>query len=180
MSVEPAKAFIASLRHVFQEMLQMDLSQLAPFVNRSFAPRHFVTGVVTLSGESSQGVIALSFDRHLACHAAELLLGVRCPEVNDDVADAVGELTNIIAGSSRARMAVLHLEAGLPDVIRGKSRTIRFPPNCQTICVPMVAPRGELSLDFGFALFSDASAARQARKDLAFHAASGPLTPSAN
>jgi len=53
--------------------------------------------------------------------ATEALVSERYDEVNDDVIDTVGELTNMIAGNAKANFEQLEMSLALPTVIVGSN-----------------------------------------------------------
>jgi chemotaxis protein CheX len=72
-------------------------------------------------------------------------------EINGDVVDAVGELTNMVAGGAKAKLAEYQLMVSLPNVITGRDHEVRFPSDVTPICVPFSTKWGALALEVGFA-----------------------------
>ena len=66
-------------------------------MNAAFQPAHDVSGVIGLSGKAS-GTVVVSVDREVAMCVTEKMLGDRPDTLNADVMDAIGEITNMIAG----------------------------------------------------------------------------------
>ena len=86
--------------------------------------------------------------RDRAC-AAELMLGTRPEELNSDVMDAIGELTNMIAGGAKTQLEEYRLTIGLPTVICGKSQIISFPSQAAPIVIPFDSDIGPVCVQVG-------------------------------
>lgn len=79
------------------------------------------------------------------------MLMVEATEIDDDVVDAIGELTNMVAGVAKAELEEYELSASLPNVITGDQHEIHFPSNVTPICVHFETDWGPLTLEFGLA-----------------------------
>lgn len=81
-------------------------------------------------------MVVVSIGRSTAICATEIMLGSRPEELNADVVDAVGELTNMIAGAAKSQLEEYRLSIGLPTVICGKSHSIKFPSGSSPLVIP--------------------------------------------
>ena len=148
MNVDYINPFLTSTVTVFQTMLGTDLIRETPFIRKEFAPQFEVTGMIGLTGKTT-GTVAVSMPREMAMLVTEKLLGETPTEVNAQVADAVGELTNMIAGAAKARLECLELSLGLPTVITGRSTCIAFPSRTTPISIPFRSALGPLIVEVG-------------------------------
>jgi len=105
---------------------------------------------VGLSGRAV-GTVVLSFSEPVALKAASTMLQTEATRINAEVLDAVGELTNIVAGGAKAQLEELDLMASLPSVITGRNHEVHFPSNVTPICIAFDTPWGKLSLEVGMA-----------------------------
>lgn len=151
MRVEYINPFIASLKHVFQTMLDCETRRGELSLRTAGSPRHYVSGVIGLSGRAV-GTVVLSLSREVALKAASTMLMMEASEIDDDVLDAVGELTNVVAGAAKAQLEEYKLQVSLPNVVTGKDHDVHFPSNVAPICVPFTTEWGDLCLEVGFAL----------------------------
>lgn len=119
MQVELVNPFLAATIHVFRTMLACELSRGTPSIKRHHAPEYDVSGLIGLTGKC-QGMVVVSLGRETAIKATEILLSERPAELNAQVIDAVGEITNMIAGAAKAQLEQFALSIGLPSVICGK------------------------------------------------------------
>ncbi len=148
MKVEYINPFIVSVNNVFNTMLNCKLARGEIFLKDGHHPEHFVSGIIRLSGKA-KGVVVLSLCREAALEASGTLLMERPTEVNADVVDAVGELTNMIAGGAQAQLEHLEMRMSLPSVVTGRSYTIDFPSDSTPICIPFECQWGPVAVEVG-------------------------------
>jgi chemotaxis protein CheX len=149
MRVEYINSFISSLDHTFQTMLDCEVIRGQATLKDNLTPKYDVSGVIGLSGKAV-GTVVLSFSKEVATQAASHLLMSEHTEIDDEVVDAVGELTNIVAGAAKSQLAEYQLMASLPNVITGRDHEVRFPSEVKPICVPFTTKWGPLALEVGF------------------------------
>jgi chemotaxis protein CheX len=150
MNVEHINPFVRAILSVFSTMLNWELTRGQPFVKDSFQPMYEVSGIIGLSGKA-KGTVVLSLGRDAALLATEALLGERPTSINAEVTDAVGELTNMIAGNAKAQLEQYSLNVSLPTVITGKGHCIDFPKNAPAICIPFDCEYGTITVEVGLA-----------------------------
>jgi chemotaxis protein CheX len=149
MKVEYINKFIASLDHTFLTMLDCQVTRGQPTLKDGSSPKYDVSGIIGLSGKAV-GTVVVSFSREVAMHAASHMLMSECTDLNADVVDAVGELTNMVAGAAKAELAEYQLMVSLPNVITGHDHEVRFPSDVTPICVPFETKWGPVALEVGF------------------------------
>ncbi len=148
MKVEYINPFLQATVNVFDTMLNCRLQRGTPFLKGGPQPLYEVSGVIGLSG-NAKGTVVLSLCRDAAIKAASAMLGEPADSINVDVRDAIGELTNIIAGSAKVKLEQLALNVGLPTVITGKGHCIDFPKQITPICIPFDGPWGAVAVEVG-------------------------------
>lgn len=148
MRAEYINPFLTSTASVFSQMLGVTVRRQPPFVGNAYAPPHDVTGIVGLTGKAT-GTVAVSLPGEMALSVTSALIG-ECPtSITPQVADAVGELTNMIAGAAKAQLESLNLNLGLPTVIVGRSTCISFPSSTCPISIPFDSPLGSFTVQVG-------------------------------
>ncbi len=150
MKAEYINPFVKSLVNTFDTMVSCEVRRTGLSLKDHTVPRHEISGVIGLSGNAI-GTVVLSLSQQVAVQAASTMLMAEYTELNDDVIDAVGELTNMVAGAAKAELEQYDLSISLPNVITGKGHEIRFPSNVSPICVLFESPWGGLSLEVGLA-----------------------------
>jgi chemotaxis protein CheX len=150
MRLQYINPFVSALSNTFRTMLSCELhhGELKPADGNH--PRYELSGIIGITG-GAVGTLVLNLSRKVALHAASTLLMMESTEIDDDVIDAVGELTNIVAGRAKSELEDYRLSIGLPNVICGSGYKVRFPSNIQPICVPCECEWGALTLEVGLA-----------------------------
>lgn len=150
MQVELINPFLQSTCDVFRTMLGCELVRGAPGLKQTSTPKFEVSGMIGFSG-SHHGMVVVSLSRDAAIAIAEKMLGQRPESIDEDVIDAVGEVTNMIAGGAKTRLEQHRLSISLPTVICGKHHAISFPSNSTPLSLPFDSDLGPICIDIGLA-----------------------------
>lgn len=150
MDVNYINPFISATTNVFKTALGCDIRRQHLSLKQNCAPTFEVSGVISLTGKAN-GAVALSVSKPVAFKLVELMLETQVNEINSDVADAVGELTNMIAGGAKTGLSHYELSLGLPVVLTGRSRTIDFPANVRPLCILFETLWGPMAVEVGLA-----------------------------
>lgn len=151
MRAEYINPFILSTSNVYSTMLSCELERGTPALKESFCPEYEVSGVIGLTG-NAVGTVVVSLSRNAALNSAAKLLEEDPKSLTDidrDVVDAIGELTNMIAGGAKAKLEELSLSVSLPSVICGKNHTVSFPSEATPISIPFDSKWGPISIEVG-------------------------------
>lgn len=145
---------MSATQDTFKSYMNIDL--LAGKVEKRVDPVDSdVTGIVGVAGDRV-GYIIVAADKLTAQHVARELLMVDEPD-EECIRDAVGELTNNIAGVFKTRYHEQYgsVALGLPLVISGQLRAISEPPEneqssmnvqCKGVTIPFKTSDGNISL----------------------------------
>ena len=148
MRVEYINPFIKSVKNVYSTMLDCDVRRGKPVLKNNNRADHYISGVIGLSGKAV-GAAILSMSEPAALAAASHMLMCEITEISDDVLDAVGELTNMMAGAAKAELEGYELMVSLPNVITGNNHEIHFPSDVQPVSIPFDTDWGPISLTVG-------------------------------
>ena len=105
-----------------------------------------IAGIIGLSGDVV-GSIIIGFTKEIALKTASSFVGEEFTEINEDFADAIGELANIIAGNAKKYTSDFSIEISLPSVISGKEVVINIPKDAPVMCIPLKSDLGSFTLD---------------------------------
>jgi chemotaxis protein CheX len=94
---------IESTQEVFEMMVMRHLETGTPIEGDSLRPKSNVVGTISFAGSES-GVVVFYSTTDAANLIAGSLLGLPAAEVNGEMPDAIGEITNMIAGALRTKM----------------------------------------------------------------------------
>lgn len=114
-------AFIDGVVKTMKTMAQTDITCGKPFIETKYSTRGEVAGMVGMVAPPLKGTLVISFTKESILNILENMIGEKYTEVNSEVSDAVGELTNMIYGSSKTTLNQLgyNFEMAIPSVVRG-------------------------------------------------------------
>ena len=150
MQVEYINPFISALKNTFQTMLSCEARRGTLAVKQDARAAHEISGVIGLSG-LAVGTVVVSFSAPVAIKAASTMLMMEATSVDDDVLDAVGELTNMVAGAAKAELEEYNMQVSLPNVITGAGHEVHFPSEVSPISIAFDTDWGPISLEVGLA-----------------------------
>jgi len=95
------------------------------------------------------GYLAMSFSESCIINIVSKMLGETVTEINREVLDAVGELTNMISGSSRKLMEKddLKVFAAIPTIVFGRAHTLYHVIKGPSIVIPFETEAGQFVID---------------------------------
>jgi len=141
---------IAGLENVFSTMLNCKVERVGLGLMENSQALHPVSGIIGVSGKGV-GTIVLSMERSVAMKAAGVMLMIDdITEIDNDVLDAVGEITNMVCGDAKAKLAQYQLSISLPNILHGEGCWLHFPQKTRPISIPFRCDWGLLALQIGF------------------------------
>lgn len=137
MDVQYINPFIVAAQTVFKTMLSINVDMGKPQLKNTCVASGDVTGIMGLAGDK-KGTVAISLREAGAKYIYKTLIGDECDSINQDVVDAVGEITNIISGQARKEFEKkgINLNAVIPMVIVGKQVEMNFITKLPIISLP--------------------------------------------
>jgi chemotaxis protein CheX len=124
--------------NTFKNFVGVDLTPKNPYMlNREKDFEYDISGVIGLSG-AIKGAVILSMKKEVAIKLTGRLTGVEPTEMDYDVADALGEIVNIISGNIKKDVQEGDdIRISLPTVIRGSEHSLSWPSKrVRTLCIP--------------------------------------------
>lgn len=116
MNAAYIRPVVMAVQNVFDTMIQIPVIHSKPFFKKDKRPTTDVIGMVTLSGAVS-GFICLGLSIKLAFLLASKLLDYQIAEANPDYVDAIGEITNMIAGNAKSEFPDEGVSISVPKVV---------------------------------------------------------------
>ncbi len=148
MDVKFINPFIYGTMDVMEKMAFTTPSAGKPFAKVNDAACGDISGIIGMTGDAT-GSLALSFSEACIVGLVGRMLGEHYTEINRAVLDAVGELTNMISGSSRKLMEKddLKVFAAIPTVVFGKAHSVRHVVKGPSIVIPFETQFGAFVID---------------------------------
>lgn len=122
-----------------------------PFLKSESESRGAISGMVSLKGKT-EGTAAISFSEACILSIVSKMFGEEVTEVNDDVKDAVGEITNMISGQATQLydQENMGIKADLEQVVMGDKHSIPHLPQHPVLGVPIQTDKGEIVVELCF------------------------------
>lgn len=137
--------FVRSVVTVFTTMVGITPKVLRPMVKANPAPSYDVSGIIGFSGDIVGNVI-VSFERLAAERVVSKFAGCEMTVGSDDFVDAIGELTNMIAGHAKKDFGV-DASITVPSVIVGAGHKIARLSHVPCVVIPCETPVGQVALE---------------------------------
>ena len=149
MSITIGKHFISATTNVLSTMAHIKPHAGAPYSKKNHAAKGDVSAIVGITGRA-KGSISVSFSRDCATAVVEGMLGDDIQDLQQDIKDAVGEITNMISGQARASLAEADMvfQGATPTVIMGDGHSISHMGNGPTVAIPFTTEHGEFTVEF--------------------------------
>lgn len=140
--------FLSAVMDVLGTMAMVQATPGKPYINTKRTAVGDVTGLIGVSGYA-EGVISLTLDEKCILTIVSNMLGEEFRKINEEIADAVGELTNMISGQARSHLANegMKFEASTPTVIIGKNHTLDHISKAPILAIPFSTPDGDLVVE---------------------------------
>lgn len=139
-------ALIQSTLGLFSTMCGWKLEQTE--ISGGSASRRDISGIISMSGRI-RATVVVSLDKQLAFSVADAFLGTRPTEIDADVIDLVGELTNMIGGNAKDRFAMEGVNLGLPTVVAGQGHYVAFESGLVRSQLQFHCDIGALNIELG-------------------------------
>jgi chemotaxis protein CheX len=151
MDVRLINPFLTATIHVLSTMARIQPTPGKPFLKADRAALGDVSAIIGITGVAS-GSMALTFTESAIRAIVNNLLGIQSAEVNEELWDAVGELTNMICGDARRRLSEegISLQAGIPTIVSGKNHSIAHINNGPRLAIPFTTPHGGFTVEVAF------------------------------
>ena len=140
--------FINATVNVLETMAFVKATSGKPYLKSDDTARGDVTGVIGLTG-LAHGTISVTFEENCILKIVSNMFGEPIETLDSEVADAVGELTNMISGQARMELEQNGklFEAAIPSVITGKGHKIMHITEGPKIAIPFTTDDGAFTIE---------------------------------
>jgi len=151
MDVKLINPFLTAAMHVLKTMAGIDARPGKPFVKTDDVAIGDVSAIIGITG-AARGSMALVFTEECIKEIASNLLGEVFTQMNHEVRDAVGELTNMICGDARRRLSEqgFSLQSGIPTIVAGEKHSIMHIADGPRLAVPFETDHGSFMVEVAF------------------------------
>ena len=151
MNVEFINPFLSATLEVLKTMAFTEVQPGKPFMKKDKISYGDVSGIVGITGPHN-GSMSLTFSKDCIIAIVSNMLGENFAEVNDDIKDAVGELSNMISGTARNELGNkgYSFKTSIPIVVSGPRHEIRHQCKAPTIAIPFNSKAGPFVVEVSF------------------------------
>jgi len=148
MDVRFVNAFLEGTINVLKTMAFMEPRPGKPYLKQDNIAVGDISGIIGLTG-SARGSLALSFSGSCILRVVSNMLGEEITDLNADIQDAVGEITNMISGAARKNLEAkgFNISAAIPTVVFGKGHSIIHVMGGPSIIIPFETDHGPFVVD---------------------------------
>jgi len=152
MNAEFINPFLTSLLDVMKTMAQIDLQPGKVDVKENTIAQGDVSGLIGMVGPQLKGSFSISFDEALGLKTYSNMLGEESPKIDEQVADMVGEITNMVSGGAKKILGEKGFEFDMakPMVVTGKNHTINHKVNGPKLIMPFSSEFGKAVIEISF------------------------------
>ncbi|MDA8083022.1 MAG: chemotaxis protein CheX [Nitrospiraceae bacterium] len=152
MRVEFVNPFLESIIKVMATMAKTEATPGRPFLKQDGCAKGDVTGIIGMAGERARGSLAITFTESAILYIASRMLGEELKQVDDAVADCVGEITNMVTGGAKRILSEdgYRFEMAIPSTIIGKAHIISHRTSGSIICIPFSTMAGDFFVEICF------------------------------
>ncbi len=148
MDVKIINPFINATLNVLETMAFIKPEAGKPYLKKGDFAQGDVSGIIRFTGESN-GTVSVTFNKLCILKIVSNMFGEEMKEINNEIEDAVGELTNMISGQARKELEgigkVFH--GAIPLVVTGKKHKIMPMTKGQKIAIPFRTDSGDFTVE---------------------------------
>jgi chemotaxis protein CheX len=152
MNVEFINPFIGALLNVVSTMGHTELISEKPRVKKDDVSMGDVSGLIGMVGPQTKGSLSITFEKSLALRIMQRMLGEKVKEIDEDVIDMVGEITNMVTGGAKKELSKkgYDFDMATPVVVSGKNHTIDHKHDGHIIIIPFGSDSGKAFIEICF------------------------------
>lgn len=152
MDVKFINPFLNAAVNVLKVMAFTDARPSKPYLKNERRARGDVTGITGISGDA-EGSLSITFSAECIMGLMSNMFGDQIDEINQEVEDAVGEITNMICGDARRQLSEnggYKLSATIPTVISGTNHTVKHISEGPFLAIPFETDAGPFTVEVCF------------------------------
>ena len=151
MDVRLVNPFINATINDLETMAFINVNAGKPYLKKDNVAVGDVSGIIGLTGVAN-GTIAVTFEEKCILAVVSNMFGETMSELNNEIADAVGELTNMISGQARRELEEMGrvFKAAIPSVITGRNHSIIHYTEGPKIAIPFSTDNGDFTIEVCF------------------------------
>lgn len=152
MKAEFVNPFLVSLLDVLRTMARTELKPGRPRLKTDAVALGDISGLIGMVGPQTRGSFSITFEERLALAIYARMLGSPATQIDQDVIDMVGEITNMVTGGAKRILGEqgYDFEMAIPAVVSGPGHTITHKVKGPKITMPFESDAGAACIELCF------------------------------
>jgi len=148
VDIQLINPFINATLKVLETMAFVKAKAGKPFLKKDNTARGDVSGIIGFTGETN-GTVSVSFDESCILKIVSSMFGEEITEINSEITDAVGEITNMISGQARQKLEEVGriFHGAIPTVVTGKNHQLISMSTGPKIAIPFDMDAGSFTIE---------------------------------
>jgi chemotaxis protein CheX len=148
MNVKFINPFLEATIDVLKTMAFVEPIPGKPYLKKDNYAKGDISAIIGMTG-AAKGSLALTFSESCIVKIVSNMLGEDIKEINGDIKDAVGEITNMVSGAARKKLEAegFTITAAIPTVVSGKGHSIVHVMGGPSIVIPFSTDHGPFVVD---------------------------------
>ncbi len=145
MNAQYANAILSAIKHVFESMMEIRVKFENSITKEIRHPTYDISCIIGITGAMT-GCIVLSFPKEIAKNVASAILQEKIEHIDEDLIDAICEVTNMVTGYADSGLQIDDLQYSLPTVTIEKGKLV-YPRNIDIFSMPCIIKSGKFEVD---------------------------------
>jgi len=148
MDAKMINPFINATMNVLETMAFTKSEAGKPYLKKDDVAQGDVSGVIGFTGETN-GTVAVTFDESCILKIVTNMFGEEMTEINNEITDAVGEITNMISGQARKELEEIgkKFQGAIPTVVTGKNHKLESMTKGPKVAIPFKTEAGSFTIE---------------------------------
>lgn len=137
LSKEVVSAVMDSVKTTISTITSLKVTALPAYIEPKLELETEIAGVVGITSNQDRGILLISFSKEAIIQIHNNMLGESVTELTDSVVDVVGELSNMVYGSSKSTLNKkgYNFQMAIPTIAKGKFQ-LSNKANVMTVFMP--------------------------------------------
>ena len=149
MDVKLVNPFIEGALHILDTTAFVKVIPDTPYLKTNSLTQGDITGLLEITGDLT-GTAAISFSKKSILGIVSAMFGEEMTELNDEISDAVGEISNMVAGHVTTKIAELNkkIKVKFVQIIMGQGEPLAHSASgSHVVAIPFRTTKGKVLLE---------------------------------
>ena len=149
MDVALVNPFIEGTLHILDTTALVKVKPEPPFLKRDTVHHGDISGLLTVEGDL-EATVAISFTKKSILGIVSAMFGEEMTEINEEITDAVGEISNMVAGHVTTKIGELgkKVKVKFVRVVTGRTEEIlHTEAGSHVVGIPFRTTKGKVLLE---------------------------------